>query len=352
MPFALAPQLRRALDDELSALLERGREEFPSPGVSDFLTTASDLLARGKRTRGLAAACGWLAAGGDETLTETLLNLAVALELYQAHALVHDDIIDHATTRRGLPALHVAYATDHVRAGWRGDAQEYGIAAAILLGDYLLSQAIEAAQRACVASPAAWSRFCLLTREVAVGQYLDVRAEHDDALNDPVSAALAVLTHKSARYSVVHPVALGALVAGADETLVASLDAMTTPWGCAFQMRDDDLGVFGDPTVTGKPSGDDLREGKRTVLIALTLARLGSSERAWLDAQLRSGSWSDKDIERARGLIISSGAHADHEARLRSYADQGHAALAALTLPAAGANACRWLGDVLVDRDR
>ncbi|MBD3688840.1 polyprenyl synthetase family protein [Nanchangia anserum] len=351
MPFPLAEELRRALDQHIPRLLAAATSEFGALGADSFFAPLPERLARGKRTRALAAACGWLAAGGDEDVTDPLFSIALALELYQLHALVHDDIIDHACTRRGLPALHVAYARTHAEAGWAGSGDDYGVASAILAGDYLLSAASDAAYAACINAPEAWARFALLTREVAVGQYLDVRAEHEPDPADALAAALGVLTHKSANYSVVHPVALGALVAGADTDLIATLDALTTPWGQAFQLRDDDLGVFGDPDLTGKPSGDDLREGKRTVLLALTLQRAAASERDWLLAQLRDGAWDDAAIDRARHLIIACGAREEHEARIRALVAEGDAILEDANLPDAGRDACRWLGSALVERD-
>lgn len=351
MPFALANDLKAALDERLPRLVAGCVSEFPDVGADAFLPPVLPFLQRGKRTRALAAACGWLAAGGEDALTDQLLSLGLALELYQAHALIHDDIIDHADARRGLPALHVTYAQAHRTAGWDGDAADFGTAAALLAGDYLLAAAADLAHAACHDSPAAWARWSLLTREVALGQYLDVQAEHAPHTGDDVATALAILTHKSANYSVVHPVALGALIAGGDDALVATLDAMTLPWGCAFQLRDDDLGVFGDPALTGKPSGDDLREGKRTVLIGLALQHAEADHAAWLDALLRTGSVTDADVARARAILTDSGARAEHEERIAAYAREGYRVLDGAGLPAAGEDACRWLGGILIDRD-
>lgn len=352
MAFALADRCKEQLDAQISEVIAAGISEFSMTGrTEDFLTPILPFLRRGKRTRAAAAAAGWLAAGGEPEPTDALVSLGLALELYQAHALIHDDIIDHAATRRGMPALHVAYSRMHAQSGWTGDAHVYGQAAAILAGDYLLAAACDAAGQACRGNDAAWARWSTLTREVAVGQQLDVRAEHESAGPNAVEAAMAVILHKSARYSAVHPVALGALLAGAGPDLVARLDAITTPWGLAFQMRDDDLGVFGNSDVTGKPSGDDLREGKRTVLVALTLKRANSSDAAWLDSHLGRPRLTDDDIERARTIITHCGARAEHEKRIAEYTHEGLDALDQLALLRLGREACEWLADTLVDRN-
>lgn len=297
------------LDQNLSRQLYN---EFTRPGLV--------LSAHGKRTRAL------LLVAGFEWLNDTLpapINAAVALELYQASALVHDDIIDEADTRRGMPAAHRNFAQAHGSQALAGNADAFGNKAAILLGDYLLSLATKLMEEAEAFDDDAHRRGRLLfhdmTAETAFGQYLDMRAEFtalgDDATT-AIESALLVLRHKSARYSVELPLLIGGALAGADDSQLATLSAVGRPLGEAFQLRDDELGIFGDPDVTGKPAGGDITEGKRTVLLALTRAMCSSAEREFIDRMLGRPLTSD-DVEQVRSIMHSCGAFARHEAMIR-----------------------------------
>lgn len=279
----LRPHIDEATTTALARLLTRAGATPRSSAFSEAVVSSAE---GGKRFRALMAHVGW-SLSSDRPLSEARLpHLAAALELYQASALVHDDIIDHADERRGAPTPHRRLADLHRGAGWIGSSGTFGRNAAILVGDFLFSAASAEADEQALDLPEANARafarsFADMHAEVALGQYLDIMAEQSpldprraDALN--AADSLDVALHKSAHYSVVRPAQLGA-ICGANSThiiddMTDTLDAILTPWGLAFQLRDDDLGVFGDPTVTGKPAGDDLREGKRTVLLALTWA--------------------------------------------------------------------------------
>jgi geranylgeranyl diphosphate synthase type I len=268
----------------------------------------------GKRFR--AAFCYWghhaVAAErpGDE---DALIRACAALELLHASALVHDDLMDASDTRRGRPATHRQFARDHGSAGWRGDAEQYGAAAAILLGDLLLSWADELLRRCGLplgqVAPAL-DVFDLCRSEVIAGQFLDVSVQARGLAD--VEAAMTVLRYKSAKYSIERPLHIGAALAGAGPETIAELTAFGLPLGEAFQLRDDLLGVFGDPAATGKPAGDDLIEGKRTVLVALALDAAPRADATLLDASLGRALDTDQVAE-LRGVIDSSGAHAQVE---------------------------------------
>ncbi|MDP9800170.1 geranylgeranyl diphosphate synthase type I [Arcanobacterium wilhelmae] len=282
----------------------------------EFVEPVRELAQGGKRTRALFVAAGWEAAGGEDPLP---LHAGTAVELYQLSALVHDDLIDHATTRRGTDASHVGFAKIHARESMRGIADEFGTAATIVLGDYLLSLAMEEMAVAEAVSDEARSAgmrlFATMTAETAFGQYLDIRAENvplSPDVEEATDSALAVLLHKSARYSVESPLLLGATLRGADHATLTALSKVGLPLGEAFQLRDDDLGIFGKPELTGKPVGSDWSEGKRTVLLALTRAGLDVSNLANADALL--GSPLDaQQARRVQELVEKSGARELHE---------------------------------------
>ena len=239
-------------------------------GAVDDLTRF--VLAGGKRLRPTFAWWGWRAAGGLDD-PSAVLRAVSALELIQACALVHDDLIDDSATRRGEPTVHARWAARHAGAAWTGDPTRFGAAVAILLGDVALAWADDMLHESGV-DPVALARarpaWQAMRTEVLGGQFLDVQG-HASSDSSP-ETALRISRYKTAAYTVERPLHLGAAIAGADDTTIAALRRYGTDLGIAFQLRDDLLGVFGDPAVTGKPAGDDLREGKLTLLVALTRA--------------------------------------------------------------------------------
>lgn len=308
-----------------------------------FTDIALDAIRSGKRFRALLALLGAelapdLSTQISEQPPPEVLLLAAGLELYQASALAHDDVIDHADTRRGRPTPHKTFATHHREKGWRRDALDFGQAGAILVGDLLFSAAEHAVARQCAQLPPSsgmplMQRYSLMHAEVALGQYLDVRAEqvplvHDEITCVDVDSALSVVRRKAARYSVVHPAVLGATAAGVPEQIIHILEDVLTPWGIAFQLRDDDLGVFGDPARTGKPAGDDLIEGKRTVLLALTWAAATPRERIMLAHSVGNPHLSDSEVDAIRDVVATRGRRA-HEEMIDRLVDEGEQALTA-----------------------
>ncbi|MGW5318060.1 polyprenyl synthetase family protein [Nocardia thailandica] len=292
------------------------------------------VLRGGKRTRPAFAWTGWLGAGGDPAGPQAapVLAACAALELVQACALVHDDIIDSSRTRRGFPTVHVDFAERHRAAGHAGDGADFGSAVAILIGDLALAWADDLVNEAGL-EPAARVRFApvwaAMRTEVLGGQLLDINGEAGG--DETVAAALRINRFKTAAYTVERPLHLGAALAGADDALVAALRTYGTDIGIAFQLRDDLLGVFGDPAVTGKPSGDDLREGKRTVLIAEALRRADATDPA-AAALLRAGLGTDLDdgtVDRLRTLLTDLGAVEEVERRIAALTESGLAAIAA-----------------------
>ncbi|MFG2821030.1 polyprenyl synthetase family protein [Kitasatospora sp. NPDC048365] len=290
------------------------------------------LLDGGKRLRPAFCYWGWRAAGGPER-SAGIERAAAALELLQASALVHDDLMDRSDTRRGLPSVHRRFEAMHRDSGWRGDREQYGASAAVLLGDLLLIWCDELFQ-ACglddAAVRAGKPMFDLMRTEVMLGQYLDVLepVAGDSTDAGSLERTRTVLHYKSAKYTVERPLQVGALLAGGSAELIDALGAFGLPLGEAFQLRDDLLGVFGDPSVTGKPAGDDLREGKRTLLIAHAMRGLPAGDAAYLDAQLGVA----EDVDGMRALIEKSGAADLVEHRIDELMDQSLAALDAAPL--------------------
>lgn len=298
--LAHAPAVDTAVRDEVARLAATLRTTDTALGpVADALVATAD---GGKRLRGALVCWSYVAHGGRTV--DDVLGAACAVELVHLSALIHDDVIDRADTRRGRPSVHARFT----------DAT-HGTNVAILLGDVVLAAAPAALEGCTVPGPARDAARAALVRlqvEVGAGQLLDVDAAAGGDAD--VARALTIATLKSGRYSVGRPLELGALLAGTDAATATGLLRVGDPLGVAFQLRDDLLGVFGDPAETGKPTGADLVEGKRTVLVAETLARLDAAGRDAFETDL--GQDDPAVIERLRATITSSGATAAVEARL------------------------------------
>ena len=315
-------EYRDVVTARIRAAVDEGAARFTLPGdaehMVEFIAPARSLLDGGKRTRAMLVAAGWRAVTHDPLP----VHAGAAVELYQVSALVHDDLIDESPTRRGVAAAHKAFEESHVAENYSGKAAAYGEKSSVLLGDYLLSLAaveIELAEYRDFESGARGRRiFHEMTAETAFGQFLDTRAEFVP-LNDDGDAALAdalaVVRHKSARYSVEVPLMLGAALAGADDDMLAKLSAIGQPLGEAFQLRDDELGIFGNPDVTGKPAGGDIAEGKRTALHALTRSLNTGADLELVD-DVHGRELSAAEIAEVRRLVVDSGAYLAHEAMI------------------------------------
>ncbi|KQQ89499.1 polyprenyl synthetase family protein [Pseudarthrobacter sp. SL88] len=326
-----------------------------SPDIDPIMGSISNLVTGGKRLRALMCYWGWRGAGGDAGAAE-VVAAGAALELFQAAALIHDDIIDRSDTRRGGPSVHRRFSQLHEAQGWALDSGRFGQAAAILAGDLCLSFSEEAftdiGERAASGSRARLI-FNLMRAEVMAGQYLDILEEVAGPVRDragAVSRAQSIIRFKSAKYSTEHPLALGGALAGATNDLLRGYSAFALPLGEAFQLRDDVLGVFGDPLTTGKPAGDDLREGKRTVLVALALDQASPAESAFIDSRLGSPELDDGDVQEIRRIIEDSGALQATEVLIGEYGNAAYGALEALQLDELPKTALRRLAEATVSR--
>ena len=363
-PTALVDRegVRAGVDEALRAASAGLRDELVAthPDADELANATDELLTGGKRLRAAFCYWAWRAHGGDPHGPHrgVVLRAGAALELFQAAALFHDDVMDASDTRRGHPTAHRAFGARHRGLGWSGDADRYGENAAILLGDLALIASHREMGDALdgVPAPVASSArgvFGRMQTEVIVGQYLDVQAQVLPWGDDPAAdeeRARAVIRSKSARYSVEHPIALGAALAGADDAAVAATSAFGLPVGEAFQLRDDVLGVFGDARVTGKPAGDDLREGKRTVLVIRALAAATPAQRALLLAHLGDPELDASTVEELRAVLVETGARDAVETLIAELTEQAADALDLAGLAEPGATMLGLLARAAVER--
>lgn len=327
----LRARVQVAIDAQLTA--QRAVLAPVGDAADPLLDAATDLLRGGKRLRAAFFYWAYRAAGGPDS--DHLVRAATSMEMFQAAALIHDDVMDDSDTRRGQPAVHRRLADLHAGQGWIGDSDRFGGAGAVLVGDLCLTWTDELyATSGLPDTELALGRttFDAMRNQLMAGQFLDVLEAalgwEGASTEQRIDRARHVARVKSARYTVEQPVLIGASCAGADELLLKSLGAYGLALGEAFQQRDDLLGVFGDPQATGKPAGDDLQEGKRTVLIAHTLAGLTGADLERFESLLGAPDLAPDDLSWMCDQIRETGAVDEVEALIARLADDAAAALA------------------------
>lgn len=336
------------IEDRIGRLLAGEQERWGhlDPDLSEPLACLSAMiLAGGKRLR--PAFCHWAylgaGGGGDD---EIIIDAGAALEMLHSFALIHDDIMDNSQRRHGAMAVHRVFEDHHARQAWRGESRRFGEGVGILIGnlafvyaDLLLAEA----------PPRAMAVFNELRLEVNLGQYLDllgtVRGNTDQA------AARLICLYKSGKYTVQRPLHLGAALAGRLDELGPVLSAYGLPLGEAFQLRDDLIGVFGDSKVTGKPVGEDLREGKPTVLFALAAEQASPSETKLLAEHFGASALSESEVSDMQAVLIATGAPAILEQRISVLLSQALTAINTADITAQASQELECLAYFVAGRD-
>jgi geranylgeranyl diphosphate synthase type I len=313
------------------------------------------VLSNGKRLRPQLAWWGWRANGGQGPPSAVLPALA-SLELLHAFALVHDDVMDRSDTRRGRPSTHRALAAEHVRSGMIGDPRCFGDSAAILVGDLCLVWADRLMAQAMVDRDrvtAARFAYDHMRIEAIAGQFLDILG--DESPTWTVEQALRTARLKTAAYTVTRPLHFGAVLAGpVDPELSAALTRYGSAIGEAFQLCDDLLGAFGEPAVTGKPAGDDLVSGKKTVLLEIARGRASARQLDEIEEILRR--WrgrrgdTSEAARRLAGIVRATGAPDAVAAMISERIDEGRRAVATVSMDLEAREALVQLADSLARR--
>jgi geranylgeranyl diphosphate synthase, type I len=307
--------LAATVDVRLRTVLaaERSRWEALDPELGVVFDSLEGLtLGSGKCLRPAFCHWGWIGAGVERCVTAGLAAGA-AFELLHAFALFHDDVMDGSATRRGQMTTHLVFADRHTRERWRGEARRFGEGVAILVGDLAFVYADTLLRGAPPVAQRMWDE---LRIELNIGQYLDVVGTAS-GLRDHVKSE-RIARYKSGKYTVERPLHLGAALAAPDrfdDHFAEALSGYGLPLGDAFQLRDDVLGVFGDPVRIGKPVGDDLREGKPTPLLSLACERATSAQQELL-AQVGTPDLDEPTIVAMQQVLVQTGALADIETRI------------------------------------
>ncbi|NBR76635.1 MAG: polyprenyl synthetase family protein [Actinobacteria bacterium] len=320
------------VDARLAAVLQSEVERwvaFDADLAAPFGELQRLVLAGGKRLRPAFTYWGFVGAGGSPE-AGTVIDAGAAFELMHAFALFHDDIMDGSTARRGQPTTHEVHRQLHEDHRWAGDARRFGDGVAILVGDlaFVYADVLLAG-----APRAAWDLWNELRIELNVGQYLDMLGSaHSERRREK---AERICRYKSGKYTIERPLHLGALLAGGSTDLLAAYSEYGLPLGDAFQMRDDVLGAFGESAVTGKPVGDDLREGKPTPLMAIAVARATAAQQQVL-AQVGAALLDDAQVATVQQVIVDTGALAELEATITRLTDEAVAAISTAPVSSQG----------------
>ncbi|MFD4421102.1 polyprenyl synthetase family protein [Agromyces sp. NPDC058484] len=312
-----APRLASELWTEVSR-----RAAAAGPAMARLIEAAR-AADGGKHVRPrLVAAAFYGLQGSDASL---LRRVAGAQQLLHIGLCMHDDVIDGDRVRHGRPNV-IGLVEREARAAGLGAAAaaRQGEASGILAGDLALNAAVlallDAPAPASMRLRLAGAALEAVERTIA-GEFLDLRSEMlAPARSEPLQVALL----KTASYSVTLPLTLGALAAGADDpALLGALERVGSAFGAAYQLSDDDLGLFGSPAVTGKSALSDLRDGKRTEHIRIAHARAGGAERSVIDDVLGRPSATEADAERVRGIVTATGARAAVHDVIDRHLDRG-----------------------------
>ena len=317
----IASRVDRRLHDLLESELERWGA-FDADLIQPIREIERLVLSGGKRLRPAFCHWGFVGAGGDPDLG-SVADAGAALELLHAFALFHDDVMDDAASRRGAITTHTMLADAHAAAGWSGESRRFGEGVAILVGDLAF---VYADQLMHGVPPEVWSVWNELRIELNVGQVLDILGSVRNERRREKTERIC--RYKSGKYTIERPLHLGAVLAAPQRAseLIPALSRYGLPLGDAFQMRDDVMGAFGDTAVTGKPVGDDLREGKPTPLMSRAVAAASPAERAVLDTVGRPG-MTEAQIARVQQVIVDTGALDDLETHIAALADEAIAAI-------------------------
>src|ERR1700735_2476415 len=299
--------LRRKVLAHLTEFVSgRCTAELDESGVDVAGDILMKVVAGGKCLRSTFMYLGWLAGAQD---SDEALFAAAGLELLHAFALLQDDVMDAATSRRGRPAAHIQFSQWHRNRQLSGPAERFGESAAILLGDLCLIWAEQMLRESGIdyrRLQQAWPRYDAMRTELALGQFADLASDIRDLPS--MDAVLEVARRKSGNYTVRRPLEIGAAMSGCSDRTVSGLGRYGEAVGEAFQLRDDLLGVFGAETVTGKPSGQDLIERKATSVVIAAHHLADAPTRRQLTDLMNGGNLDDIAIDRWRTLIVTTGA--------------------------------------------
>ncbi len=304
-------RLHNRIDQEIGIFFqakidEAAERRMPKEFTEVLENTREYLLRGGKRLRPILFYYGYVAAGGEDK--EEALRASVAMELLHTYFLVHDDIVDRDEVRHGGPSMHALYRQSYEKRFEGKNVKHFGLAMAINAGDMTSEWSLEALLGTAFSPERkieAMRKLCRIAEETIVGQVLDEFTEMEDDIRE--ERIFAVQEYKTARYTIEGPLQMGAILAGAEEKELDFIASFSRPLGIAYQMQDDILGIFGNPSQIGKSVGADLRAGKKTLLISYALREASPEDKEYLSSRLGKRDLTDEEIGRMGDIIKATG---------------------------------------------
>jgi geranylgeranyl diphosphate synthase type I len=310
-----------------------------------------DFCRGGKKIRGSLIQLGYLCTGGKKK--KEIIKASIAMEIIHAYLLIHDDIMDQDALRRGKPTIHLRYRDFHQRFLKKGGSDHYGLSMAIDLGDCGAFMGMEILGRANFFpenKARAIEFFGQTLLRTAFGQGLDVTYELFDKINE--EDVMRVHLNKTAHYTISGPLILGALLGGASASQIKAMEDYGIPVGIAFQLRDDELGLFSSEEILGKPIGSDVREGKITILRIKALEKANSRDRRFLEAAYGNQNLTKKEVKRVRGITTQTGAFAYSQKMAKSLVKKGKRFVSQVTSdPKLQEMLCK-MADFMIEREK
>ena len=339
-----SPVIREFLDTEIQ------EAEKISPVTADIVRRFKIFMDGGKRLRGAQIILGYEMFGGRDQ--QAILKASTVIEIIHAFLLMHDDIMDQDNLRRGAPTIHEQFAELHKKESAKRDGRHYGVSMAIDTGDIGMFLAGKL-----LASLPFSAEYLLrvdgflhqLLLEVGYGQALDVTYETYRKLT--VDDVLRVHRYKCADYTISGPLIIGGLLAGKSLDELQAFYQYGLPVGIAFQLRDDELGMFSSAKVLGKPADSDLREGKNTVLILHALQKAKGKDREFLQWAHGNAHLKEADVERVRGILTDTGALVYSQKLARKLVEEGKSHIPEITPEPYFQDLLRKMADFMIDRE-
>lgn len=273
---------------------------------ADVTSKLISYSSRGKMIRGGLVFLGYELFGGTATLDITAV--AAAMEIFQSALLIHDDIMDRDDLRRGEKTIHRLFALEAAK-NKLADPEHIGSALGICAGDLAFFYAFRMISESKLKAKLIVKLQSLFSRElslVGIAQMQDVMIGAEDFKNHIPNETeiLELYRYKTGRYTFSLPLMTGALSAGANAAEISLLEQFGEKLGIIFQIKDDEIGLFGEEDTTGKPVGSDLREGKKTLVLSYLLSRVDGDERENILSILLDKRGSSRDIAQIQKLFL------------------------------------------------
>lgn len=308
----LCQQYKPLIQNRLKGFFDQKLREYQKINKwGEVITGKTKFMSEGgKMIRGSTLMLSYEMWGGKNP--DMVLPIAAAMEIFQTAILIHDDIIDNDILRRGNPTMHVSFAGEARLSGIK-TPDEFGRNMALCMGDAGLFWVFEMVSECRISSEIKSRVIRMMAREyvnVILGEMSDVHIAADRKIPE-ISDVINFYTYKTARYTFSLPLAVGAVINGKSEKTIGEMIKLGIYMGLLFQLKDDEIGIFGDSNVTGKGIGGDISENKKTLYWIYLNQRCNDSEKSKLDRIFGKKNLKVSDLEYVKSKITKYAIHSE-----------------------------------------